>query len=51
MGLFINRQLMARILWMHEMYSKVINVPGVVMEFGVRWGQNLALFEVVAGNL
>ena len=34
---------------MHEMYSNIINVPGVVMEFGVRWGQNLALFESFRG--
>lgn len=49
LGLFVNRQLMARILWMHEMYTKIVNVPGVVMEFGVRWGQNLALFEAFRG--
>jgi hypothetical protein len=49
LGLFLNRQAMARILWMHELYSKIINVPGVVMEFGVRWGQNLALFESFRG--
>jgi hypothetical protein len=49
LGLFLNRQTMARILWMHEIYSKIINVPGVVMEFGVRWGQNLALFESFRG--
>jgi hypothetical protein len=49
LGLFINRQLMARILWMHEIYSQIINVPGVIMEFGVRWGQNLALFESFRG--
>ena len=45
LGLFVNRQLLARMLWMHEIYQKIINVPGVVMEFGVRWGQNLALFQ------
>jgi len=49
LGLFLNRQTMARILWMHELYTKIINVPGVVMEFGVRWGQNLALFESFRG--
>jgi len=49
LGLFLNRQTMARILWMHELYSKIINVPGVIMEFGVRWGQNLALFESFRG--
>jgi hypothetical protein len=49
LGLFLNRQTMARILWMHELYGKIINVPGVIMEFGVRWGQNLALFESFRG--
>jgi hypothetical protein len=48
-GLFVNRQLMARMLWMHEMYTKILTVPGVIMEFGVRWGQNLALFDSFRG--
>ena len=51
LGLFVNRQLLSRFLWMHEMYTKIISVPGVVMEFGVRWGQNLALFEFASGNI
>ncbi|HXF52614.1 MAG TPA: hypothetical protein VNK52_00685 [Hyphomicrobiaceae bacterium] len=49
LGLFVNRQTMARFLWMHEIYTKIINVPGVIMEFGVRWGQNLALFQSFRG--
>jgi hypothetical protein len=34
---------------MHDLYQKILGVPGVVMEFGVRWGQNLALFENFRG--
>jgi hypothetical protein len=49
LGLFLNRQTLARFLWIHELYTKVINVPGVIMEFGVRWGQNLALFQSLRG--
>lgn len=49
LGLFINRQNLSRILFMNEIYKKIINVHGVVMEFGVRWGQNLALFESFRG--
>lgn len=49
LGLFINRQSMSRILFMNEMYKKIIDVHGVVIEFGVRWGQNLALFENFRG--
>jgi len=49
MGLYLNRQNLSRILFMYELYMNVINVHGVVMEFGVRWGQNLALFESFRG--
>lgn len=49
LGLFLRRQTLSRILFMHELYTKIINVHGVVMEFGVRWGQNLALFESFRG--
>jgi hypothetical protein len=34
---------------MHELYKKIIDVHGVIIEFGVRWGQNLALFESFRG--
>jgi hypothetical protein len=44
MGLYINRMNLSRILFMHEMFLKVVDVHGVIIEFGVRWGQNLALF-------
>lgn len=49
LGLFLNRQTLGRILFMAEMYKQIVNVHGVVMEFGVRWGQNLALFEALRG--
>jgi len=49
LGLYLNRQTLARILFMYELYQKIINVHGVIMEFGVRWGQNLALFESLRG--
>lgn len=49
LGLFIKRQSLSRILFMHDLYQRIINVHGVVIEFGVRWGQNLALFEAFRG--
>jgi len=49
LGLFISRQNMSRILFMQELYTKILDVHGVVIEFGVRWGQNLALFENFRG--
>ncbi|MCL6611785.1 MAG: crotonobetainyl-CoA--carnitine CoA-transferase [Peptococcaceae bacterium] len=49
LGLFINRQSLSRIIFIHEMYKKIINVHGVIIEFGVRWGQNLSLFQSFRG--
>ena len=49
LGLFLKRQDLTNILFMHELYQKIINVHGVVIEFGTRWGQNLALFESFRG--
>jgi hypothetical protein len=49
LGLFINRQSLSRILFMHELYRQVLEVPGIMMEFGTRWGQNMALFESFRG--
>ena len=49
LGLFLNRQTLSKMLFMHELYRKILDVHGVIMEFGVRWGQNLALFESYRG--
>jgi len=49
LGLFIKRQDLSRILFMSELYKKFINTHGVIIEFGVRWGQNMALYESFRG--
>jgi hypothetical protein len=49
LGLFIKRQALSRILFFHDLYHKIINVHGCIIEFGVRWGPNLALFESFRG--
>ncbi len=49
LGLYLNRQTLSRILFMQELYSKVLDVHGVILEFGVRWGQNLSLFSSFRG--
>lgn len=49
LGLFIPRQHMTRILAINELYKKILDKHGVIMEFGVRWGQNLALFTQFKG--
>ncbi len=43
--LFMRSSVVAKFLYINELYQKIIKTPGVVMEFGVWWGQNIALFE------
>jgi hypothetical protein len=49
LGLYLNRQTLSRILFMNEVYKKIVNIHGIVVEFGVRWGQNLSLFSSFRG--
>src|SRR5438105_13823979 len=49
LGLFLNRQTLSRLLALHELYRLIIEVQGVVVEFGCRWGQNLAMFSSFRG--
>ena len=48
-GLFIESKNLARILFMDHLFKQIVDVQGVVMEFGTRWGQNLAVFEALRG--
>lgn len=45
LGLFLNPADLRKFLFVNDLYSKSIGTHGVVMEFGVRWGQNLNLFQ------
>jgi len=45
LGLYIRSSVLAKFLYVNELYQKIIHIPGIIMEFGVWWGQNLALFE------
>ena len=49
LGLFLESKNLARILFMDFLFRQIVDVQGVVMEFGTRWGQNLALFEALRG--
>jgi hypothetical protein len=49
LGLFINSKNLSRFLFMDHIYRQIIDVPGVIFEFGVRWGQNTALLAALRG--
>jgi hypothetical protein len=48
-GLYLTRQTLARINFIQKLYGMILPVHGVIMEFGVRWGQNMALFSSLRG--
>lgn len=49
LGLYLTRQTLARLLFMQELYRLALPVHGVIAEFGVRWGQNMALWTSLRG--
>jgi len=49
LGLLLKRQLLGRMLFIEDIYRQIVPVHGSIMEFGVRWGQNMALFSTLRG--
>ena len=47
--LFIGRMGIQNILMFNEIYQSILNVHGVMMEFGTRYGHNLALWTALRG--
>jgi hypothetical protein len=43
--LYMRSSAVAKMLYVDELYRKIVDVPGSILEFGVWWGANLALFE------
>jgi hypothetical protein len=50
-SLFLSRQDVGRMLFFADLYRRFLPVNGVIMEFGVRWGRDLALFQSLRGLL
>ena len=44
-GLYMRSSALAKILFVNEAYELMLNQPGIIVEFGTWWGQNIALFE------
>ena len=49
LSLYLKRQQLMRILFFQELYIKILNVHGVIMEFGCRWGSNLSVMTALRG--
>jgi len=39
---FLKRQVLSRLLYQDQLYRRIIDVPGVICEFGVHWGATIA---------
>ena len=48
--LTLRRQSIIRILFYDDLYKKILDVPGVICEFGVQWGTTLAQLIAHRGN-
>ena len=45
LGLYMLPMEVRRTLFFSDLYQQIVNVPGVILEFGTRWGQNLAIMQ------
>jgi hypothetical protein len=45
LGLFCRSGLLVKFILMADLYRRVMHVPGIMLEAGVWWGQNLVLME------
>lgn len=45
--LYIRPQRISEILSLHRIYTKILDVNGIVIEFGVRWGRHLSVFSAL----
>ena len=49
LGLFLTSKNLSRILFFYELYKKIVHSHGIIVEFGVRWGQTLSLMSALRG--
>lgn len=47
LALYMRSSVVAKMLYIDELYRLIVTIPGVVIEFGAWWGTNLALFEAL----
>ena len=44
-SLFYSPRILKRVLYFDELYRRILPVHGVVMQFGVRWGRDIAVLD------
>jgi len=51
LGLYMLPMELKRYLFFADLYQQIVSVPGIIVEFGCRWGQNLAVMQSLRGIL
>ena len=49
LGLFLTSKNLSRLLFFYEIYRKIVHTHGIIVEFGVRWGQTLSIMSALRG--
>ena len=49
LGLFLSSKNLSRILFLYEIYKRILKTHGIIIEFGVRWGQTLSVMSALRG--
>jgi hypothetical protein len=49
LGLYASSKTLSRMLFFDSIYKQIVNNHGVIIEFGVRWGQTLSLLSALRG--
>ena len=51
LGLYMLPMELKRYLFLTDLCQQILTVPGIIVEFGCRWGQNLAVLQSLRGIL
>ena len=49
LGLYLTSKNLSRLLFFYEIYKKIVNLHGIITEFGTRWGQTISLLSALRG--
>jgi hypothetical protein len=49
LGVFLTSKTLSRILFFNEIYKKIVDTHGIIIECGIRWGQTLSLLSALRG--
>lgn len=49
LGIYMTSKNMSRMLFFYEIYKMLVETHGVIMEFGVRWGQTMSMLSALRG--